>query len=101
MAIEASVDIPPADRELLLRLLRQYLPGITVWAYGSRVSGTARSSSDLDLAVFAPADKKREFYDLAEALEDSSLTFQVDLRRWDDIEEDFKKIVSRHYGVLQ
>ena len=40
------------DRNALIRILRERLPGLlAVHAFGSRVHGTARPDSDLDLAV--------------------------------------------------
>ena len=32
-------------------ILEQYVPNAEVWVFGSRVSGTAREHSDLDLVV--------------------------------------------------
>ncbi len=101
MATGSKIDISEKDGKLLFSLLDRYLPGVAVWAYGSRVSGAARTSSDLDLAVFAPAEKKRQFYDLREALEESNLPFQVDLFRWDDIPEDFRVRIQEQYVVVQ
>ncbi len=51
------IDITPNQRKILLDLLNDYLPGVMVWAYGSRIKGTARPQSDLDLAVFASAEQ--------------------------------------------
>ena len=35
-----GIDISPDARALLLALFQPYLPGVTVWAFGSRVKGT-------------------------------------------------------------
>lgn len=34
-----GIDISPDARALLLALFQPYLPGVTVWAFGSRVKG--------------------------------------------------------------
>ena len=40
------------NREALLRMLQERLPGmLAVYAFGSRIQGSARPDSDLDLAV--------------------------------------------------
>ena len=39
-------------------LLREHVPGIEVWAYGSRVNGESHDASDLDLVLRGP-DLKR------------------------------------------
>lgn len=40
-------------REQIEALLRQHLPGVEVWAYGSRVNGCSHDGSDLDLVLRA------------------------------------------------
>jgi predicted nucleotidyltransferase len=47
-----AIDITTGQKETLLAFLRQFIPAVAVWAYGSRVKGTARPNSDLDLVVF-------------------------------------------------
>ncbi len=41
----------PRHRERLEALLREHLPGVEVWAYGSRVNGQSHDGSDLDLVL--------------------------------------------------
>ena len=41
-------------RERLEALLREHLPGVEVWAYGSRVNGRSHDGSDLDLVLRGP-----------------------------------------------
>ena len=43
------LDLPRRYREKLEALLRQHVPGVEVWAYGSRVTGESHEGSDLDL----------------------------------------------------
>lgn len=86
-----TLDITPDQRKILLNLLNDYLPDVTVWAYGSRIKGTARPQSDLDLAVFAAAEQKRAVAALKEALEESQLPFRVDLFVWDEIAKTFSR----------
>ena len=46
--------LKPRHRAALLALLREHLPGVEVWAYGSRVSGRSHDGSDLDLVLRGP-----------------------------------------------
>jgi len=96
-----TIDISSEQRELLLGLIRQYLPGVAVWAYGSRVKGTARTNSDLDLVVFTTPDKQRPVSELKEALGESNLPFIVDLHVWDEVPESFHEGIRENYAVLQ
>ncbi len=42
------LDVKPRHREQIERLLREYLPGVEVWVYGSRINGRSHEGSDLD-----------------------------------------------------
>ena len=35
--MNSAIDITSEQRKTLVDLLRQYIPGVAVWAYGSRV----------------------------------------------------------------
>lgn len=46
-----TIDLQDAHRVMVLQIIRQRLPDITVWVYGSRARGSARRYSDLDLML--------------------------------------------------
>jgi predicted nucleotidyltransferase len=96
-----AIAISNEQGRLLRDLVRQYLPDATVWAYGSRVKGTARNNSDLDLVVFTTPDKQRLVSEFKDALGESNLPFIVDLHVWDDLPESFHQRIREHYAVLQ
>ncbi|MDR3337120.1 MAG: nucleotidyltransferase domain-containing protein [Treponema sp.] len=95
-----AVDLAPKDREILRLLLERYLPHTVIWAYGSRVKGTARPWSDLDLVVFTGAGQGSQVSLLKEALEESNLSFRADLLEWDSLPENFKNNIKTHYAVI-
>jgi len=99
--MSATLSINPQQRDLLLALLRQWLPGTAVWAYGSRVNGTARPNSDLDLVAFAPPTQRQLLPAAREALDESNLPFLVDLHGWDDLPARFHDNIRSNYVVLQ
>ena len=47
--------LQPQHRQQIEALLRKHLPGVEVWAYGSRVNGRSHDGSDLDLALRGPS----------------------------------------------
>jgi predicted nucleotidyltransferase len=101
MDISTAVDIRPHDQEILYSLLSRYLPNTTVWAYGSRAAGNALPWSDLDLVVFTEANQKYHLSLLKEALEESNLSFRIDMREWDWLPDDFKaNIEASHVALL-
>jgi len=100
MDINTAIDIKPGDKGILFSLLEQYLPHTTVWAFGSRVSGHALPWSDLDLVVFSGAEQKYQVSLLREALEESNLSFRVDLLEWDSLPDNFKTNISASSAPL-
>lgn len=101
MGIANTLDITRPQRQLIVALLQKYLPKTTVWAYGSRVKGTARPHSDLDLVVFASPTQQRAIADLKEAFDESDLPFRVDLFSWHEIPEPFHKTIAADHAVIQ
>ncbi len=95
-----NLDISQQQLESLLALLHRHLPGVTVWAYGSRVKGTARPNSDLDLVVFTTPAQRTEVCGLTDALEESNIPFRVDLHVWDEVPDRFHEIIRNEYLVL-
>jgi predicted nucleotidyltransferase len=96
----SAVDLGLRDREILLSLLERYVPNTVIWAFGSRAKGTARPWSDLDLVVFTGAEESPRVSLLEEALEESNLTFRVDVFPWEPLPESFKKNIKAHYTVI-
>ena len=92
--------LAPEQQKIVLDLLQLHLPGIVVWAYGSRMRGTANAKSDLDLVVFAGPEKKLQVFGLREAFDESNLPFRVDLFDWSELPENFKNNIEAEHLVL-
>ena len=90
-------------REEIEALLRKHLPGVEVWAYGSRVNGRSHDGSDLDLVLRGPKlaeiDTSR-LADFIEALQDSTIPFLVEARDWSRLPESFHREIEREHVVL-
>ena len=96
-----QLQLAPAQAQQLLSLLAVHVPHMQVWAFGSRVKGTARPSSDLDLVFFADEAGKPLLGHLREALEESLLPFAVDILVWNDISADFQAHIQSQFIELQ
>lgn len=96
------LDLAPEHLTEVRRILAAHLPNYEVRAFGSRVQGTARPFSDLDLAVIgeAPLDPRR-LTAVKDAFVESNLPFRVDVVDWARASEAFKAIIERAYEVLQ
>ena len=98
--MKAEIDVNPRDREILFSLLARYLPYTTVWAHGSRVEGGAKPWSDLDLVVFISEKHKYQLSLLKEALEESNISFRVELLEWDNLPDNFKTNIAASHVVI-
>lgn len=89
-------DLPSDDLTLLRDILRAHLPpDVQVFAFGSRVQGTARRYSDLDLAIESGAALPWELItDLKQALTESDLSMKVDVIDLHAIDTGFRKRIE-------
>ncbi|MCB1176275.1 MAG: nucleotidyltransferase domain-containing protein [Leptospiraceae bacterium] len=94
-----ELDVTPNHLLMVKEILAQLIPSLSVWAYGSRVKGTAKKNSDLDLVVFSI--DRLKFISLKEAFEESNIPFRVDIMDWNNIPESFKKNIREKYVVIQ
>ncbi len=95
------LDITTRDYKTVKYLLNAYLPGTTVWAFGSRVKFTSKPESDLDLIAFIQPGQENSLADLKDAFAESDLPFKVDILDWNIIPDNFKRNIERDYVVLQ
>ena len=95
-----AIDITPVQRKTILALLKRHLPGVLVWAFGSRVKWTSRPESDLDLVAFASSSQKSQAAAAKEAFEESDVPFRVDLFVWDELPESFQKNIRKEHVVF-
>lgn len=90
------------ELKIVQSILNQYIPNIPVWAFGSRVKGTARPYSDLDLAIMTETPLSLEKYaELKEAFSESDLVWKVDIIDWATTKESFREIIQQRYVILQ
>ena len=106
------------DRQLLLDIAAQtFTQPVTILAYGSRVTGDAHDTSDLDLVVCPPhinshfhSDHANKDIDIVqfhtdveqfrEAVSNSNIPIIVQIMDWTKIPESFKKNILAGNEVL-
>jgi len=72
------IEITDLQREKILNILGIYIPEMEVWAFGSRVKGSAKDYSDLDLLVIGEEKMSiNSLGELSEAFQESDLPFRV------------------------
>ena len=97
------LDLPRRYRDQIEALLRDHVPDVEVWAYGSRVNGRSHEGSDLDLVLRGPDLQQidsGQLMDLIEALEESNVPIIVQTHDWARLPERFHREIEREYVVL-
>lgn len=96
------IEITPRDWNDVLRILRERVPGMEVWAFGSRARRTAKPYSDLDLALMSVEPLSLEqLAGITDAFDTSDLPIRVDVVDWASTSDAFRKIIERDRVVLQ
>jgi len=91
-----SIDIQPEHWAIVRDILLRHVPLHAVWAFGSRVKGTARRYSDLDLAVIASAPLPLAVQAaMQEAFSESDLPWRVDIVDYAATGEAFRQVIRR------
>jgi predicted nucleotidyltransferase len=96
-----SLDLRPEHLTLVRNILAQQVPQYTAWAFGSRVKGTARLFSDLDIGL---EGKQVLGYEqranLKLAFSESNLPFVVDVVDLTTCSSDFAQAVANERALL-
>ena len=102
-AMTDRLRLSPRHRAILDTLIRDHLPDIQVWAYGSRINGRSHDGSDLDL-VLRGRDRQAipagQLLDFEEAVQESTLPFVVEARDWARLPARFRRDIKREHVVL-
>ena len=81
---------------LVKQILRAHIPDRRVTAFGSRVQGTARQFSDLDLVVLGEEPIAPDVLsDLRYALAESDLSISVDVVEWATLSPSFRRVIEQ------
>jgi len=87
--------------EMLKHILNSHIPNCEVRAFGSRVNGTNRKFSDLDLAIVGNGKlDNRSLWKLKNSLMESRLPFRVDILDYNAVSESFRTIIDSQYEVI-
>ena len=91
-----KIDLSEKNWKIVEDIIHQTLPSdAKVYVFGSRVKGTARRGSDLDLAFdLGRPLTRQEAFELAEAFEESDLPIMVDVVDLHRITPTFRAIVE-------
>ena len=96
------LDLPENQLQGVCGILQEIAPDREVWAFGSRVKGTAKPYSDLDLVIRGEKSLPvRIMNRLVEAFQESDLPIRVDVLEWCAISPAFRQVIEQKYVVVQ
>lgn len=99
---QPPIDLSPQDWREVVRILREQVPGMEVWAFGSRAKRTAKPYSDLDLALITPQPLPlSQRAAVNDAFANSDLSVRVDVVDWAASSESFRAIMAHGKVVVQ
>ena len=97
----SQIDVPKTHLKYILEQIELYIPDSTVWAFGSRVKGSNRSTSDLDLAVLCDKETARkQLPALNEVFVESDIPFKIQLLDFNRLPENMQDNIKEKYIIL-
>jgi len=95
------IAVSDAELTLVRQILQTHVPECEVRAFGSRVRGTNKPHSDLDLVILGAGRLPVPRLGLLqEAFRDSTLPFRVDVLDWHAIPASFHDIINDSFETV-
>ncbi len=91
------------DKEALVALFSSFHIPFEVWAYGSRVNGSAHEGSDLDLVIRTKKETPFPFVvysEINDKLKNSNIPILVELKEWNSLPDHFHRNIEQNYEIL-
>jgi predicted nucleotidyltransferase len=101
-AMTPDIEIDAPQWRIVSDILRKHVPGLDVFAFGSRARRTAKPFSDLDLVVMTETQLSISVIAaLTEAFSESDLPWKVDVVDWAATSPEFQAVIDRGKVLLQ
>lgn len=84
----------------LKRIFKKFYPESLVWAFGSRIDGSAHAGSDLDLVIVDYGEPNHDFFDLKETIKEINIPFLIDVFELNKLPDSFQREIKKNYVVL-
>ena len=95
------LDIQKEHLKIVKNILKQHVPHCEVWAFGSRVKGLAKKTSDLDLCILNSEPLSLEILSaIRDAFSLSFIPYKVDVLDWASIQPSFQENIAKEHIVL-
>ncbi|NBP02721.1 MAG: nucleotidyltransferase domain-containing protein [Proteobacteria bacterium] len=91
------IALEQSEKKIIWEIIKQY--PYQFYIFGSRIKGTAKKFSDLDICVKGPISRI-ELFNLKSDFDDSDLPYKIDLSWWDDCTKEFKEQISNQLLLI-
>ena len=96
------IDLEKTLLDKVKQILNANVPNYKALMFGSRVYGTAKKFSDIDIALIGPEKIDwREIESLKDIFAESDLPMIVDIVDFNSVAKSFKKIINKNYEVIK
>lgn len=100
-ALAEKTAVPLRHVQYILEQIKLYVPEATVWAFGSRVKGSHRPASDLDLAVLCDKETaKRQLPKLNDVFVESDVPFKIQLLDFNRLPENMQQNIKKEFVIV-
>ncbi len=90
--------LEPQDLKIIGQIIAKY--PYKFYAYGSRVKNTHKKFSDLDICIMENINLSL-LENIKEEFIDSDITIKIELKRWQDLSDDFKSLIQDDLMLLE
>ncbi len=95
------IDAKDQDLAFIAKTIRKHIPDCEIRVFGSRIKGTARQYSDIDIAIVAknpipPLTLEK----IKEEFAQSDIPYRVDILDFNAISDSFRKVIEDGYEVI-
>jgi type I restriction enzyme S subunit len=96
------LDLDLRQKNIITDILKKHIPNYDVWIFGSRVNGTSRIESDIDLVIIDDTPlNNRILIALKQAFDESALDIKIDIVVWTKLNSIFQTNIKNNHYVIQ
>jgi len=95
------IQLTKAECDVVKTIFHKHIPSMPFYLFGSRVKGTAKPYSDLDVVIIPESPLPLSLLALIEEdFSESDLPFKVDVIDWQRISTEFQDLIRREWKKL-
>lgn len=95
------IDIKQDELDKIIEILNRFVSNHKVVAFGSRVRGNAKKYSDLDIAIYGKEKLDvKTIAQIKEEFEETDIPFRIDILDYNNISDEFKKIIDEKNEII-